>query len=713
MSPETLIGMELGNSVIKRLLGQGTMAAVYLASQAGRKVAVKVFLPASALEQSDHEEFLKRLEEIIARNALLDHPHILPTLSHGRQANLVYQIMPVVAGENLQALLARAGALPLAQAQLYLEQLAAALDYAHVHGVLHRDVKAANILLPLEGGLLLTDFGLGSLTIEQNFAHARRAMPGMLDAIAPEYVLGRPGDQRADLYSLGAVLYQMVTGLPPFQGNSLGEVAMQHVKATPPSPRSLRPDLPQAVEQVILRALAKDPSDRYAHAHELASGFRLALETAQPAQAQPYESKKTSALNILADLAAKTSTTTVTRLSTPRAGGLFDPKWRTFGSLPAMEEPLSSKQSADRATAQPGVLDQAGQQPGVSGSLQLAAASDTDAFQFAPQPEVNPTGLPDAFAVLPGGSSGSSGSSGETTGTITRTESVKIVQVPIAGQPGHFVTGLLPSLPEEAKAGREKHRTWLKVAGLLLVLLLIATGSGAFLLIHNQRGTAATPDAGNTPNLAASRQAQATATANANIIISDTLAQNTNNWPVGQQGWFSCSFANGAYDITNNSQTRSASAFLPKVISTPFAYSLTMEQLKGDTTSPNNQFGMILDMTIQNTKGTQIIKFYALEVLNKAGGEYQFWKYDNSKNSGSFWSRLWHKGFGKEFHEGSGPSHINILKVVAIGNTFTFIVNGDQVGTLKDSSFSSGYMGMLVNLNGAEIAFSNFLLTRS
>ncbi len=107
MSPETLIGMELGNSVIQRLLGQGTMGAVYLTSQGDREVAVKVFLPASPLEQADHEEFLKRLEETIARNAVLDHPHILPTLGHGKQAGLVYQITPVIAGESLEVLLAR------------------------------------------------------------------------------------------------------------------------------------------------------------------------------------------------------------------------------------------------------------------------------------------------------------------------------------------------------------------------------------------------------------------------------------------------------------------------------------------------------------------------------------------------------------------------------------------------------------------------------
>src|SRR5579885_411526 len=210
MNPEALIGLALGKSVLQRLLGQGTMGAVYLASQTGRQVAVKVFLPASALEQAEYEEFAQRLEDSIAQAASLDHPHILPVLDYGRQAGLVYLVMPYIESESLEMLLNRSGALPLIQAQLYLTQMAAALDYAHARGMLHRDVKPANILLAPDGNALLSDFGLAGLTTEKNFAKARRALPGMLNTIAPEYVLGKAIDPRADLYSLGAVLYQMV-----------------------------------------------------------------------------------------------------------------------------------------------------------------------------------------------------------------------------------------------------------------------------------------------------------------------------------------------------------------------------------------------------------------------------------------------------------------------------------------------------------------------
>jgi hypothetical protein len=146
----------------------------------------------------------------------------------------------------------------------------------------------------------------------------------------------------------------------------------------------------------------------------------------------------------------------------------------------------------------------------------------------------------------------------------------------------------------------------------------------------------------------------------------------------------------------------------------PFTYTLTMEQVKGDLTSSSNLFGMILYATVQNPPGKpQVDTFYAFEIQNNAGGQYQFWKYDNSKNTSSPWNELWTKNFGKEFKQGSGPSHVNTVKIIATGKMFTFIVNNKQVGTWKDHSFSSGTAGMLVNLDGAEVAFSHLLLTHS
>jgi len=145
-----------------------------------------------------------------------------------------------------------------------------------------------------------------------------------------------------------------------------------------------------------------------------------------------------------------------------------------------------------------------------------------------------------------------------------------------------------------------------------------------------------------------------------------------------------------------------------------FVYTLTMEEVKGDDTSINNEFGMIIHAGVQNNNGKAITTFYTFEILNKPGGEYQFWKYDDSQRSGANpWTELWHHAFNSEFHEGQGPKSINTFKIIADGKTFTLIVNGKQVGTVQDGSFSSGGVGMLVNLKGTEVAFSNLKLTHS
>ena len=252
------------------------------------------------------------------------------------------------------------------------------------------------------------------------------------------------------------------------------------------------------------------------------------------------------------------------------------------------------------------------------------------------------------------------------------------------------------------------------ITSLLLIVLLVAAGSGILWLVRGHNNNNPTTTA-RTPGVSSqmSASAQATATAGANIIVSDDLSRNIHNWPMGSQGWYSCTFEGGAYHITNNDKNRSAAALLPgQVINAPFTYSLTMEQIKGDETNLNNQFGMILDASIQTVQGKQVDKFYAFEIRNKADGLYQFWKYDGSK-SGNPWTTLWSKGLGKEFQQGSGSSHVNTVKIAASGTMFTFIINGKQVGTFKDSAFSNGSVGMLVNMNGAEVAFSHFLLTRS
>ncbi len=747
MSPEALIGMEVGKGVLQRLLGQGTMGAVYLASQSQRQVAVKVFFPASQLEQADHEEFQQRLAQVIVQGALLDHAHILSVLDYGEQAGFRYQVMPYIVGESLQQLLSHSGPLPFARIQLYLEQLAAALDYAHAQGVLHRDIKPENILLTPEGGLLLADFGLAGLTTEKNFARVRRATPGMLNAIAPECVLNKPADRHADLYSLGVVLYHMVTGRTPFQSASIIEVAMQHVNAAPPAPSSLRTDLPQAAAQIMLRALAKDPTERYSHAQELASAFRLAMTgiVVAPPRHEPAEKLTLNALNMLA------GGNTANRLAVPRHGGLFDPKWQAIAAASTMQIP-SGTEVSDPAPAEPSAsltknlrrpgllnlanlqvntfdapiaLDQNQAMPNYASmrtpadQLTFNESSVQDTGTLFERPTQNQRFSADNPLKLGNAPPSRTGeleffaqglplpNNNKAIKTTELSEPAKIIQVPVEG--GDFKAGFRHIQPDTKQGSfKQRRNKRMQVIGLVLAALIVVVGSGIFWFAQNSSSR----QARTAPNPNASATAHSKATVNANLILADDLSQNAHNWVVGPQGSFNYAFKDGAYLITNADKTNSAPALLPnKVLKAPFTYSLTMEQLQGDLSSPNNQFGMLLDTTSQNTNGTQIDTFYAFEVVNKPGGQYQFWKYDNRKDSVHPWTLLWNKGFGAEFLQGSGPAHMNTLKVMVASKNFTFMVNGTQVGMWQDGSFTSGSIGMLVNLNGAEVAFSHLLVT--
>ena len=204
-----------------------------------------------------------------------------------------------------------------------------------------------------------------------------------------------------------------------------------------------------------------------------------------------------------------------------------------------------------------------------------------------------------------------------------------------------------------------------------------------------------------------------TASAAANIIFSDSLSRNIRSWPESSSGSFLFQFKNGAYHITNNDSTRVATAILPgENLSQPFVYTLTMDEIRGDDTSANNESGLILRFNSQLKNGRQIVTFYTFEVINKKGGQYQFWKYDDSQGpSVDPWKELAFHPFGSEFHQGQGPANSNTFKIFVNGKKFTLTVNGKQVWSVQDSALTSGQVGMLVNLKGTEVAFSNLLLT--
>jgi hypothetical protein len=255
------------------------------------------------------------------------------------------------------------------------------------------------------------------------------------------------------------------------------------------------------------------------------------------------------------------------------------------------------------------------------------------------------------------------------------------------------------------------------VAVLVAVVLVVSTGM--LWLAHSRSSQSSVKTSKTTvvatPNFAETAAAQATATADANIILSDPLSQNIHNWTISTTGTKNYVFEDGAYHITDNNNTQGAPALLPDMppsaLHIPLAYSLTMEEIKGNDSSVDNSFGLIFRFTILKKGGKIVTTFYTFEVTNTKGGQYQFWKYDDAWGSSvSPWTEIWYHTFGKEFHEGHGSGSINTFKVFMNGSNFTFFVNGKQVGASRDNSISSGQVGMLVNLKGTEVAFRNLIL---
>jgi Protein kinase domain len=300
-----LIGARLGSCVLERPIGSGGMGTVFLALQERprRQVAVKVLHPASAVDQRSWATFVERFRREADATAALDHANIVPVYEFGERESITYLVMPYLADGSLDALLARTGPLSLRRALAYLAQTASALDYAHAHGIVHRDVKPSNLLLHADGRVLLTDFGIARLFVageplitsqaggEVDWhapADAALTQVGMLlgtpHYIAPEQIRGEPAGAAADVYALGALGYTLLAGRPPFEGETTLEVIRRQMIEPPPSLAAVRPDLPPSLDRVLAWALDRDPSRRPEHA----SRFVAALdEAARSAQSTP------------------------------------------------------------------------------------------------------------------------------------------------------------------------------------------------------------------------------------------------------------------------------------------------------------------------------------------------------------------------------------------------------------------------------------------
>src|SRR5919109_4444535 len=266
---DTLIGTVFdGRYRIERKLGTGGMADVYLAEdqELGRRVAIKILNDRHAAD----DQFVERFRREAKNAAGLSHPNIVSVYDRGTAEGTYYIAMEYLDGRSLKELIVSRGPAPVKTAVEYARQILAAVGFAHRHGIVHRDIKPHNVLVTGDDGRLkVTDFGIARSGASQMTEVG--SIIGTAQYLSPEQARGSPVDHTSDLYSVGVVLYEMLTGQVPFTGDTPLEIAMKHLSEVPTPPSELRPEVPHDLDSVVLRALAKDPADRYQSAEEMDS----------------------------------------------------------------------------------------------------------------------------------------------------------------------------------------------------------------------------------------------------------------------------------------------------------------------------------------------------------------------------------------------------------------------------------------------------------
>jgi eukaryotic-like serine/threonine-protein kinase len=275
-----LIGQQLGDYEILTWLGDGAHVHAFLAQKAGTEDKVVIKVLKSDLARTD--EFLRRFELEAQAAIALDHPNMVKILEYREDGDTLFLVEEFLTGGSLRDIFGRKpGPLPMDTVVRTVDQIASVLDYAHQRGILHRDLKPENVLYDAQGNAHLSDLGITKTLNPDDLRSQSDMQFGNPNYLSPEVWQGKPADQRADIYALGVILFQMLTGELPFNtalSTSVVYLHLMHMVSQPKSIRALRPDLPPAVEDVVATALAKDPAKRYDTAGELAAAFRAALK---------------------------------------------------------------------------------------------------------------------------------------------------------------------------------------------------------------------------------------------------------------------------------------------------------------------------------------------------------------------------------------------------------------------------------------------------
>jgi len=264
---------KLGRYEIVAEIGKGAMGVVYKATDPmlNRVVAIKTIN--MALDQGEMAEYEARFYQEARAAGGLNHPNIVTIYDIGKSGNVAYMAMEVLDGKELRALMTPGRPQPVAQAVDIATQIAEGLDYAHHHEVVHRDIKPANIMIVRGGLVKITDFGIARMRSAEVQTQSG-VLLGSPRYMSPEQVVGKRAEPRSDLFSLGVILYEMLAGKPPFTGEDINSMMFQILNLTPPPPGSLNPQVPEMLDLIVARALAKSPDERYQDAHALAADLK-------------------------------------------------------------------------------------------------------------------------------------------------------------------------------------------------------------------------------------------------------------------------------------------------------------------------------------------------------------------------------------------------------------------------------------------------------
>jgi serine/threonine protein kinase len=661
-----LEGTKLGRYRLQGRLGNGGMSEVYLAYDElmRRDVAIKVM-------SSSHADYIERFQREAEAIGNLHHNHILPAFDYGQQHLWHYLVMPYIDHESLSELLDK-GPLTLEDAGEMLWQIASALQYAHEHGILHRDIKPSNILLRDDNYAYLADFGLAKAMDGKGSVTQIGVLMGTPEYMAPELADG-PASTSSDLYALGILLYQMVTGQLPFTGDTALAVYLRQMHEQPVPPSRLNPAIPQDVEQVILRALDKDPRRRFQTPNELAKAYAEAANAKVPLRA---------ALS--------------SRTPTPRAGvalsdsGEMPPLYyktnevegeseQARGLRNALAEPYYSDMRVSRADS---VFDSASPAAVQEEKLVLSAhplhtnaAAPTPAGQTLIQQPERPSSL------------------------SSRQRHVRPTTLHDAGQSGNvfMVTGLMGmsflliimSVILFAVFAYSSSRQAERVRTLTAQAVSTTQPNKA----HGKQ-TKDTPAARASVTGLSSQQAEAATaqaiTSGTPLLVDDLSTSFISSWNVDTNA---CIFTGGAYHVIVKQAN-----FLQTCESSILSYDNAALQVDVSLLS-GSYAGLIFRANDQ--------QFYEFEIDNQ--GDFFFRRHDPNSTAGGTFTDLIPGTSSNAIARGERK---NTLLVIANGSDFKLFINGVFVGEQHDSSYTGGQVGFdaetTPSVNTGQASFSNF-----